>query len=601
MKSSVRAVLVLLLAAFIAACDPIPGKQLTEQQKIEDMMWLMSRFEEFYAPKEYKERIHKFNFKELRRKYFSLTRETKNNEEFYALMNKYVAEFKDAHVSLTLSASSFAGRARIAYLGVNGVRQGEHYVVTELLPNVSRMHSPLQIGDVVTHIDHVPVLEYIEKNLVPYRNLGNMNSNHTALMGALFTRVSLKFPIPEQTEVELTVKRLTSKTPEQLKMPWIVKDLADFKLDIEKSTKKKSSLKIEVEPGTSISLLDQNGNALTVEDFKKFVEERNNIDNYLYTEISGWTASKEVLKTKAQKTGFELLKAEREVPSSALPVAEAKTYPAYVSAENTPEGKKLVGYVRISDFTKPENSVEELKTTLKKFQELGVKDLVVDTLSNPGGSLLLMMRLAQAFTPEKLSMPGQQFGLSEWWLDNIQKMSLSTTGATQELYKRLYADLKNQFEEGKKISRTYSLEELIPYNLKPNSDLAYKFNIAILVNEMNASCGDIFPMIMQENKAAVIVGTRTMGAGGNVVKFSQAPHSHADISQTLSLIVKKDGSYLENNGVVPDVEFDPNKILENLRASKIEIASRVNAKAKEYLLKTDVKNACNTTLANIKK
>jgi C-terminal processing protease CtpA/Prc len=44
-----------------------------------------------------------------------------------------------------------------------------------------------------------------------------------------------------------------------------------------------------------------------------------------------------------------------------------------------------------------------------------------------------------------------------------------------------------------------------------------------------------------------------MGAGGNVVGYSQAPNSHFDVRQTESLIVRKDGSYIENVGVTPDV------------------------------------------------
>jgi C-terminal processing protease CtpA/Prc len=44
-----------------------------------------------------------------------------------------------------------------------------------------------------------------------------------------------------------------------------------------------------------------------------------------------------------------------------------------------------------------------------------------------------------------------------------------------------------------------------------------------------------------------------MGAGGNVVGYNQAPNSHFDVRQTESLMVRKDGSYIENVGVKPDV------------------------------------------------
>jgi C-terminal processing protease CtpA/Prc len=58
---------------------------------------------------------------------------------------------------------------------------------------------------------------------------------------------------------------------------------------------------------------------------------------------------------------------------------------------------------------------------------------------------------------------------------------------------------------------------------------------------------------------ATVVGSRTMGAGGNVVNHQQAPNSHVDIRQTESLLLRKDGTYLENNGVEADVKVAVNE------------------------------------------
>jgi len=59
--------------------------------------------------------------------------------------------------------------------------------------------------------------------------------------------------------------------------------------------------------------------------------------------------------------------------------------------------------------------------------------------------------------------------------------------------------------------------------------------------------------MLQDAGLAKVVGTQTMGAGGNVVNYNQAPNSHFDVRQTESLILRKDGSYIENVGVTPDV------------------------------------------------
>ena len=52
-----------------------------------------------------------------------------------------------------------------------------------------------------------------------------------------------------------------------------------------------------------------------------------------------------------------------------------------------------------------------------------------------------------------------------------------------------------------------------------------------------------------------IIGSRTMGAGGNVVMHHHAPNSHLMVRQTESLILRRSGDYIENNGIQPDIEM----------------------------------------------
>ncbi len=67
---------------------------------------------------------------------------------------------------------------------------------------------------------------------------------------------------------------------------------------------------------------------------------------------------------------------------------------------------------------------------------------------------------------------------------------------------------------------------------------------------------DIFASVFKDNKLGAIVGSQTMGAGGNVVMHGVAPVSKAIVMQTESLVVDANGKYLENRGVVPDVAMD---------------------------------------------
>jgi C-terminal processing protease CtpA/Prc len=112
-----------------------------------------------------------------------------------------------------------------------------------------------------------------------------------------------------------------------------------------------------------------------------------------------------------------------------------------------------------------------------------------------------------------------------------------------------------------------SVETLMPFEILPNESLKRPLRIVLLVNEMCASMCDIFSAMLQDNGLATLVGSRTMGAGGNVVTHFQAPNSHLIVRQTESLILRRlggneqesqewDAAYIENHGVQPEIEID---------------------------------------------
>lgn len=123
----------------------------------------------------------------------------------------------------------------------------------------------------------------------------------------------------------------------------------------------------------------------------------------------------------------------------------------------------------------------------------------------------------------------------------------------------------------------------MPWQLKVNDSITKDFNIVLLVNEMCASSCDIFAGVLQDNKMATIVGQRTMGAGGNVVSYWQAPNSNMDVRQVESLVVRTNGQYIENVGVTPDVEMNVSEtapgMYEDVRAKAVELLSKRHAQA----------------------
>lgn len=585
---SFRAFLVLLAAVVLlvsAGCDPLPRRKLEINDRVADAYWIDTQLRE-YAPMEYKQKLLNFDynkaFDELLAK---VSRPEVSNQEHMELMQAFVARFADAHTSTQILPSNLPGRVEIAYLGFSGYRMGDDLVVTEVLPSINGGLYPLQIGDRVTKMDGLSLPEYIEKNLVKYRNLGDHQANATFHMNNIFTRVSTENgTIARGSDAVVTVKRpsMSGWKDENITLPWVVKDLYDFDVDKARLRDLYTSGKIwglKVSDRTrggkpfEIGLLDNSGrpyafNRQWSDASKKYRKALKYLNGFSVNLPMRWTADAEKLH-EAEKTAFERLKAERKISADALRVDVASTFPAYfvledeLNAEGEPTGKKRgFGYIRIDTFSPmaPEEMViSELKDTLDVFQRNGVKDIVVDQLNNGGGSVTLVMQVAQAFSNKKIQTFGIQFGLGDNWLDSFERGELwGPNDAERELQRRLLEKLEKEQAEGKRISSVYPIESLVPYQLKPNDRIKEPFNIVLLINEMSASAADMFPAMMKDNGLATLMGRKTMGAGGNVVTLmSQSPGIRLRMNRTESLLVRPNGEYIENVGVTPHVEVDP--------------------------------------------
>jgi C-terminal processing protease CtpA/Prc len=577
-----RWIAIFLLAVAQLGCDPAADHLLSAEEKEADMKWLYSIFSNNYAPLEYKEALFGFNFQELKKKYLTKAKRTRTNEEFYRVMAQFVAEFGDAHTGGSVTPNQLPGQAQVAYLGFTGVRDGINFRVTKILPTIDQHQFPIKINDVITKIDGIPVFEYIDRFLVPYRNLGHPLANKTAHMANLFTRMSLMLPMPEKDDVKLTVERPIMDPAEppvrKIILPWIKKDLYDFKIEqaIYQASKNKSDALTVVDPAThkelKIEILDQRGMPIplaTLLDSYK-AHKRAFLDSFeliVPTSIAfESTTPDDFAASKQEETGIKKLAKERNIPADAISIEEAKTFPAYIYSVPVKDkyqrvrGRKNVGYIRIDTFSPagdPNQVVEQVRTTLRKFAANGVKNVVVDTIGNPGGSLDLAMKVAQAFSEKAIEMPEIQFGLNDNWLGALHSASLSGSDEQRVYAERLYRELRAQKNSGNRISKPYNLKALLSRPMEPNYGIKFD-KIVVLTNEMNASCGDIFPAMMQDNELAIVAGENTMGAGGNVTgrMMDQSPNGHFKVRQTESLILRKDGSYIENYGVRPDIHFE---------------------------------------------
>lgn len=593
----------LVVVAFIVllvstACDPLPRRRLEVRDRIADAFWVDTQLRE-YAPKEYKERLLKFNYeKEFEKLVNTVATEGMTNQEHLETLQGFISMFADAHMSTEILPSNLPGRVEIAFIGVSGTRVGNDFVVSEVLPTESSSNFPLRPGDRIVKVDGLSLPKYIEKNLVRFRNLGDREANITYHMNGVFTRLSIENgTVPRGSDSVITVKRPTENgwKEENVTLPWIVKDLYDYTVDIIRLREMLDTGKIwgfEVvdrakgNNAFKIGLLDMAGRPFNIHqvwaDAKKYKKGLKYLNSFNLNLPMGWTTDPKKLQEQ-DLDSFERLKKERKISANALKVDLATTYPAYFTLEDVydkngkPTGRKRgFGYIRIDTFSPgaPEEMVvEELKQTLDTFQRNGVKDIVIDQINNGGGSVSLVLQVAQAFSNKPIQTFGIQFGLGDNWLDDFHRGELWGPNDTErELQRRLLVELEKDKAEGKTISRPFPIESLIPYQLKPNDRLKKPFNIVLLINEMSASAADMFPAMMKDNKLATLVGRKTMGAGGNVVSLmNQSPGIRLKLRRTESLLVRPNGEYIENVGVTPDIAIDPTLFAYDRYEGMIEI------------------------------
>ncbi|MBS1961786.1 MAG: hypothetical protein JST04_06190 [Bdellovibrionales bacterium] len=579
----------------LSGCDPVPGGVMTTAQKEADLAWMFTMFETNYAPMALKSKKWGLDFEKAKRNALRRARATKTNEEFYAVMQEFVAEFHDAHTSLALTPSSLPGRSKIAFAGFLVERKGEDFVVREILPIVDKDALPVKVGDKILEVNGKSVKELVDSFVTKYRNLGNAESNYSLLSNMLFFRDSLKVPMPEEETLKLKIAPASKDgdfAPKvaQVEIPWSVRDYADFSVSMEaaskneklgeKGTKQVLRLK-DARTGKSFTMAftDQTGKVVSADRVLKQNVGAISGDGFRFLNPDQFTFDESAIKRKLVETPLERLKGERTIPKYANFVDGATflpsyVYPSFVMKDGKPTSKKIYrGYIRIESFD-PEPIItadgkvlfpdaktirDELRQTLATFQQFGVSEVFVDTLDNPGGSLELLLEVSQAFSPKKIDTLTMATRLNENWVSEMENGARNAKSPQREVYAKALKSMKESIAAGDVLSKPLPMDVIVPFQIQPNHDLKTPFKkVFVLVNEGNASCGDIFPAIMQDNKLATIVGRNTMGAGGNVVNYDQAPNSHATLRQTESLVVRKDGSYLENAGVKPEVEFDFN-------------------------------------------
>ncbi len=251
----------------------------------------------------------------------------------------------------------------------------------------------------------------------------------------------------------------------------------------------------------------------------------------------------------------------------------------------TKDGRKK-GYVRIAAYDGDYAEVREFAGLMAKFQA-ETDALVIDQVSNPGGSVFYLYALASHLTDKVLVAPRHRMIIGEAEAHQSAELLLQLmrnqqnppkekkkklkageeeeppnaggypiTAKFMQLMVRSAQYILQQFTAGRRYTGLIHVGGVDDIDPAPKAEERYTKPILLLTNALDFSGGDFFPAILQDNKRATIIGVRTAGAGGIVRSFSINQFGIDRLSATTSLAERPGGQPIENLGVTPDVPYE---------------------------------------------
>ncbi|MEG4215457.1 S41 family peptidase [Microcoleus sp. Pol14C6] len=214
--------------------------------------------------------------------------------------------------------------------------------------------------------------------------------------------------------------------------------------------------------------------------------------------------------------------------------AKIEIHPVRQSVQKTPIGE--VGYIRLNQFSA--NAASEMRSAIKDLEQKKVTGYILDLRSNPGGLLYGSIEIARMWLKE---------GTIVSTVDRV----------------------------GEADKQTANKAELTD---KP---------LVVLVDGGSASASEILSGALQDNKRAVLVGTKTFGKG--LVQSVRGVGNGAGLAVTIAKYFTPNGTDINHAGIEPDFKVElTDAQKQELRRDRDKIATAADpqyAKAMEVLTK----------------
>ncbi len=181
--------------------------------------------------------------------------------------------------------------------------------------------------------------------------------------------------------------------------------------------------------------------------------------------------------------------------------AKIEIHPVDYSLKQTPAGK--TGYIRLKQFSA--NASKEMRDAIRELEKKNVDGYVLDLRNNPGGLLFSSIEIARM-----------------WLKDGTIVSTIDRKGVVE-----------------KEAATGRSLTE------KP---------LVVLVDKGSASASEILSGALQDNRRAVLVGSKTFGKG--LVQSVRPLYDGSGVAVTIAKYHTPSGADINKAGIKPDIKVE---------------------------------------------
>jgi hypothetical protein len=517
---------------------------------LNDLSYIKNVFEIRYAPTLWKKKLFKWD---LEREYAAakaqvVTLSRPTTSEYHQILKRFLRSTRDYHVNIDFYATESAFLPFAIRAG------GDRFFIVHIdRPALPAHEYPLYVGDELVTFDGLPVKQVLDELLKEEVEGKPTPTDWTLAQRMLTCRSADMGQRVPQGEVVLGVIGKEDGKHRTVTVPWnYTKEfVADY---------------FQLHPQQDFPCLDLSLSSQSAHPGRYFERQAT---------FGGWQPKSVVGASYTCVNKHSLGGKKSFLPRLGKVIWSTKKespFDAYIFL--TPSFHK-VGYVRIPTYVAGEDDAKAFAEIIKKM-EAESDALVVDQMNNPGGFITYLYALLSMLSDKPLETPKHRITLTQLEVfmayseskmlkdvktDKDAQAILGETllgyPVTKELVKATLKDcefLIEQWSKGKLLTDTAHLFG-VDY-IQPNSKACYTKPLLVLINELDFSCADFFPAILQDNQRATILGTTTSGAGGMVFP-EEFPNQTAikSFRYTASIAFRKNHQPIENCGVKPEILY----------------------------------------------